>query len=138
MHQKSIWKGITIFSLALGIGTFTSDFYGVKEISENVSNEVRAVEKKNCKFADPNLKYQTLSLKNEKYSAELINKFGVLSVPADKAEEKKNEVKESQNDLTEKIDKLNSELKNKSDNKNKEEYSTLLHKELCYESDGRK
>ncbi|HQU85660.1 MAG TPA: hypothetical protein PKY59_21170 [Pyrinomonadaceae bacterium] len=127
MHQKSIWKGITIFSLALGIGTFTGDSFKEKEITENVSNNVETVEKKNCRFADPNLQYQKLPLKNENYSAELLFK----------TKEKKKEAKEPQND-TEEFSKLESQLNDrsetkKSDIKNKEEYSILLHKEICSE-----
>lgn len=137
MNHQTLYKGITIFSLALGFGTFTGDVYDVKEISENVSNEVQAVEKKNCRFADPNLTYQTLPLKNENYSAKLIAKPKVLSVPADKSNDK-NGAKKSQDDLNKEIDKIHSESKNQTEIKNKGEYSTLLHREICSESDGRK
>lgn len=144
MRYQSIWKGITIFSLALGIGTFTGDFFGVKELPENIPVKVQTVEnpiqnqtpeKRNCRFADPDLKYQTLPLKDEKFSAELLSKPTVL----DKSKEKKRKVKESQKDIDKELEKQVSELRKKLNKAYKtEEYSTLLHKELCYESDGRK
>lgn len=138
MHHQSLWKGITIFSLTLGIGTFSGDFYDVREISENVSNEVRTVEKKNCRFSDPNLKFQTLPLKNESYRAELLVKPKGLTAPASKLNEQKSEAEEPENDLNKEFDKTHSESYNRAGIKSKEEYLTLLHKELCYESDGRK
>ena len=88
----------------------------------------------NCVFVDEKLKYQTLTLNEEIYSAERIIKPNSLVVPKGIKVEKKSEVIETLPEMNEKIPRSENRL----DLKKQEEYSTLLHKELCYESNGRK
>lgn len=134
MHHQSLWKGITIFSFALGIGTFTGDYFKAKDNPE----KLQTVQQKNCIFADKNLKYQTLSLKEEMHSVERIDKPNLIPVPKGIKVEKQTEAEKSPIKKVGEIDTTLPKTNNNFDVKDKEQYSTLLHKELCYESDGRK
>ena len=115
MCGEAFWKRMTAFCLTFGLGFFISNYFILKEMplekAQNVMNLVPIRE--NCVPADEHLKYLHLKEKTE------IPKEELEKVEA----EKNNAVPKPQlyfpeRDLT--------------------EYKTLLHKEKCYASDGRK
>jgi hypothetical protein len=133
MCCESFWKRITTFCLALGIGTFASDFRVLNESPEFKKMKSSVTKEKNCVFADKDLKYETLPLKKEVYILPQVeNKPELKLIPSEKKRLKKPEVETNQNNFAEPVPQLHIPSQSSA------QYQTLLHKENCYEFDERK
>lgn len=110
MGGEAFWKRLTAFCLTFGLGVFLSNNFTLKEKpSENALQ--LAPKRENCVPADANLKYLPLKEKSEVSEEEL------KRIEAEKS---------------------NAEPQLYIPERDKAEYKILLHKEKCYESDGRK
>lgn len=138
MCCENFWKRLVTFCLTFWLGVFASYFFVSKELlPENKRTATLIPEQKNCVFADENLKYQTLPLE------ELPSVIPNPSIITPKKEEPKIKIpknkKQDEPDI-QKIQKDNSKPKPQLyiPSKDLAEYQILLHKEKCYESNGRK
>ena len=128
MCRESFWKRITIFCLALGIGTIASDFWFSEELSESKKMKNSVSKERNCVFADKDLKYENLPLKEEIYILPQVGeKPEIKPIPLEKEELKKSEIETNQNNFPESIPPLYIPSQSSA------EYQILLHKENCYE-----
>ena len=115
MRGEIFWKRITMFCLAFGIGFFITNAFEPKEISMQDALDIltSAPQKTKCIPADEKLKYLRLNKKSEISSEDL------KKIEAEKTESKT----EPQLFIPE---------------RDSVEHKTLLHKEKCFDSDGRR
>ena len=132
---KAFWKGIVVFGLTFALGVFVSSFFTLRTATTSNCNDLKkkfpaanqktennaAPESKKCVPLDGHLKYERLTA-GEKPKA-------VAKKQRDKKKSLKNE-KDKQNNPT------GRQFYNPSNDS--AELQVLLHKEKCYESDGRK
>lgn len=110
MCGEAFWKRITAFCLAFGLGFFVSKAFEAEKIKMQIVPDfiTSAPQKENCVPADGNLKYHHLE------------------------EVSKEDLKKTEAEKTETEPSLFIPERDSVENK------TLLHKEKCYDSDGRK
>lgn len=125
MCGEGSWKGVTVFCLAFWIGIFIANDFTARDfemrraitpVSENVSTP-----DKKCVPLDESLKYRNLTQEPKK--------------EAEKQPKAKNKSKEDKATLKKSAE---SQPQYYVPSKDSAEYKNLLHKEKCYESDGRK
>ncbi|HMS41608.1 MAG TPA: hypothetical protein PKE69_15355 [Pyrinomonadaceae bacterium] len=112
MCGEAFWKRVTAFCLAFGLGSFVSNAFKSEEIRMQIVPDfiTSAPQKENCVPADRNLKYRRL---------EEVSKEDLKNIEAEKDKsETQPQLFIPERDLV--------------------EHKTLLHKENCFDSDGRK
>lgn len=140
MKCEIFWKRIVILCLTLGFGVFVQNFFSLKDLPETPM--ISVMENKNfppdskqirCIVEDGNLKYEYLIyLKDGEplISIEEKEKETADLLPGNK---KVTPIK------TQKVQKSDFDIKSQliKPSENKAEFQILLHKENCYESNGR-
>jgi hypothetical protein len=134
--SKAFWKGIVAFCLTFSLSVFVSSFFTLGQAhssycssKNNLSLEIQTPENsaisetKNCVPVDGSLKYERLTTEEKP------------NLEAKKTEDKKKSLKAEK-------EKQNNPAQPKpqfyNPSKTDAEYKDLLHREKCFESDGRK
>ncbi len=129
MNCESFWKRVITFCLALGIGTVASDSWVEKYSQKSKDSTVLISKDKTCVFADKDLQYQTLPLKEEKYILpEIEHKPELKPIPSEKKKLKKTETETNPDNIPRVAPQLHIPSQSSA------QYRTLLHLENCYES----
>ena len=132
MRGEWFWKGIITFCLTLLIGTFAVELFN--SAASKVENEKTDLfyREKTCVFADSELKYQILPLREESHFTPSANETKkIILTPISATNRAKSEPTNAQNDGFE------PQMQKYMPSQNTTEFQTLLHIEKCYESDGR-
>ncbi len=133
MCCESFWKRVVVFCLAFGFGVLVSDAFFSKETSSESQKTVNisvSIEK-NCVPVDSSLKYENLAVKEKPDSAPL-NETPKLEIKKDADKKSLKEDQAKQKPTAE----PNGQFYVPS--KDSAEYKILLHREKCFETDGRK
>lgn len=145
MCCEGFWKRIVTLCLTFWLGVFISDFFALKElpsidafdisqkkiVPRNIITDIDSVSgKKVCAPVDANLKYDDLS-----------REAALIPVPNIKVN--KNNPQTSEKSVVTKLEKKRKQIEELEKqlyrlSENRFQYQILLHKENCYESNGRK